>query len=99
MRCTELARLVRVARPSEPPKPDAEVLDGLRAMGIPEETIDRAVERGDPEGAIFDAVVLPAIADRTVSLVEIEERGGLRVSDAQAFVAAFGLPAPEPNEP
>src|SRR5207253_3072325 len=24
---------------------------------------------------------------------------GLRVSDAQAFVAAFGLPAPEPNEP
>ena len=52
------------------------------------------MRRGDPEGAIFDAVLMPTIADRTVSASEIERRGGLRVNDVQAFISAFGLRPP-----
>src|ERR1700681_3898717 len=73
---------------------DDDLIGGLRALGIPAEAIDRAMRRGDPEGAIFDAVLMPAIADRTVSASEIERRGGLRVSEVQAFISAFGLRPP-----
>jgi len=61
--------------------------------------IEHAVERGDPEGAIFDAVLMPSIAERTVSAEEIERQGGLRVGDLQALIGAFGLRPPAPNEP
>jgi hypothetical protein len=78
---------------------DDDVIGGLRALGIPAEAIARAMRRGDPEGAIFDAVLMPAIADRTVSASEIERRGGLRVSEVQAFISAFGLRPPGAEEP
>src|ERR1700738_1554567 len=78
---------------------DDDVLGGGRALGIPAEAIARAMRRGDPEGAIFDAVLMPAIADRTVSASEIERRGGLRVSEVQAFISAFGLRPPGAEEP
>ena len=68
-------------------------------LGIPAGTIERAIERGDPEGAIFDAVLMPAIAERTVTAAEIERQGGLRVGELQAFIAAFGLRPPAPEEP
>jgi hypothetical protein len=64
-----------VTGPDEPPMHDDHVIGGLRALGIPAEAITRAMRRGDPEGAIFDAVLMPAIADRTVSASEIERRG------------------------
>ena len=78
---------------------DDHVISGLRALGIRAEAIARAMRRGDPEGAIFDAVLMPAIADRTVSASEIERRGGLRVSEVQAFISAFGLRPPGAEEP
>jgi class 3 adenylate cyclase len=78
---------------------DDHVIGGLRALGVPAEAIARAMRRGDPEGAIFDAVLMPAIADRTVSASEIERRGGLRVSEVQAFISAFGLRPPGADEP
>jgi class 3 adenylate cyclase len=74
-------------------------VETLRALGIPEEAIERAVRRGDPEGAIFDAVLLPQIEARTVSATDIESRGGLTVDELVAMVRAFGLPPPEPNQP
>jgi len=61
--------------------------------------IERAIERGDPESAIFDAVLMPSIAERTVTAVEIERQGGLRVGDLQALIGAFGLRPPAPGEP
>jgi hypothetical protein len=71
---------------------------GLRALGIPAEAIARPMGRGDPEGAIFDAVLMP-VADRTVSASGIERRGGLRGSEVQAFISAFGLCPPGAEEP
>jgi hypothetical protein len=44
-------------------------------------------------------VLIPAIADRTVSAAEIEGRGGHLVDDLQVFISAFGLRPPVPDEP
>jgi hypothetical protein len=63
------------------------VISSLRKLGIADEAIERAVERGDPEGAIFDAVLLPAIAERTVSAAQVEAAGGLSVGEPSATVA------------
>jgi len=71
----------------------------LRQLGIPPQAIRRALERGDPEGAIFEAVVLAARADRTVSANDIERAGGLTTSEIAALMDAFGLPAPDPATP
>jgi adenylate cyclase len=85
--------------PADPPQPDEDVLAALAMLGIPDEAIARAISRGDPEGAIFDAVLLGEIAERTVSAAQIESDGGLRAEDLQAFIAAFGLRPPEAQEP
>ena len=71
----------------------------LRALGIPEEAIERAVERGDPEGAIFDAVLMPGRAERTVSAADIERAGGLEVERTMELIEAYGLPVLPPDEP
>jgi adenylate cyclase len=78
---------------------DDDVVWTLRRLGIPDDAIARAIARGDPEGAIFDAVLMPAIAERTVTAIDVERRGGLGVDEVQAFVAAFGVRVPEPDEP
>jgi adenylate cyclase len=74
-------------------------ISALRGLGITDEAIERAVERGDPEGAIFDAILLPTIAERTVSAAQVEAAGGLSTSEIAALVEAFGLPAPDPTMP
>jgi class 3 adenylate cyclase len=78
---------------------DAEVVEVLRQLGIPAEAVERALERGDPEGAIFEAVLLPAIAERTVSAAEIEAAGGLPAVDIARMVEGFGFPPPDLAEP
>jgi adenylate cyclase len=78
---------------------EGDVVRSLLELGIPQAAIDRAVKRGDPEGAIFDSVLLPGIAQRTVSAAEIEAAGGLEVGEIQAMIDAFGLPPPEPRQP
>ncbi len=75
-----------------------DVVETLRALGIEQEAIERALERGDPEGAIFDSVLLPEMAERTVSAEEIERRGGLTIEETLAMFTAFGLPPPEPKQ-
>jgi adenylate cyclase len=76
---------------------DDPVIASLRKLGLAEEAIERAVARGDPEGAIFDAILLPAIAERTVSAAQVETAGGLSAGDVAALVEAFGLPSPDPD--
>jgi adenylate cyclase len=88
-----------VGAPADPRPPEDDVLDALRTLGIPAEAIARAIGRGDPQGAIFEAVLMPSQAERTVSAAEIERRGGLSVGELQAFIAAFGLPAPPAEQP
>jgi len=75
-----------------------DVVETLKALGVSDETIERAVERGDPQGAIFDEILMPAIAERTVSAREIEERGGITVTTNLRVMEAFGLPKPAPDE-
>ena len=74
-------------------------VETLRRLGIPQEAIDRAMERGDPESAIFDAVLLPGVEERTVSAAEIEARGGATVEEITRMMDAWGLPAPRPDQP
>ena len=57
------------------------------------------VRRGDPEGAVFDRVLLSGRKQRTVSAAEIESRGGLAVGELAGLMEAFGLPRPGAAEP
>jgi adenylate cyclase len=88
-----LAREIRAA-------PELERMIGeLLKLGVSPEAIRRAHERGRVEDAIFDAVLDPARTERTVSPSQIEADGGLRVAETQLIALAFGLRAPEPDEP
>jgi adenylate cyclase len=78
---------------------DARALAALREAGITADAIERAVARGDVQGALFDAILLPRIAERTVSAAEIEARGGLTVTALAELFEALGLPAPAPTTP
>jgi adenylate cyclase len=57
-----------------------------------------AVESVTP-AEIFDAVLAPGIAERTVSARDIEADGGLPVEETLALVEAFGLAPPAPDQP
>ena len=76
-----------------------EIAETLRALGLDDAAIERAFERGNPESAIFEPVLMPAIKQRTVSAREIEERGGLSVAETNLMIDAFGLPLPDPDQP
>lgn len=75
-----------------------DVAEELRALGLPEEAIRRAIDRGDPEAAIFDAVLLPEIAERTITAREVAAGDGPEIHELQAFWEAFGLPFEDPDE-
>ncbi|MDQ6811110.1 MAG: hypothetical protein M3Z95_04325 [Actinomycetota bacterium] len=83
---------------ADPQSPDEDLVAALRTLGIPAEAIERAIARGDPEGAIFEAVLLPAMAERTMTATEIQQRAGLRIGELQALSppSDFGPPALEP---
>ena len=76
-----------------------DLVEALRSLGVSEDAIERASARGDPEGAIFESVLLAQATDRTVSPSDIERRGGPRVAELRMFVEAFGFPQPAPDEP
>jgi adenylate cyclase len=53
----------------------------------------------DLQAGVFDPVLAPERARRTVSLTDIERRGGLPVGDVRAMLRAFGLAIPSDDEP
>jgi adenylate cyclase len=71
----------------------------LRELGIPADAIQRAVESGEPERGIFEAVLMPAVASRTQSASDIEAAGGLPAVEIVAMMDAFGLPGLDPAKP
>lgn len=77
---------------------DAELLEVLRSLGVSEAAIERARERGYPEGAIFEAFIEAGERERTVSLRELEASGGPGVEQTAALMWAFGF-SPEPEAP
>jgi adenylate cyclase len=71
----------------------------LRAYGASEEEIEHALISGEPQRALLDTVVRHSAEGRTVSLAEIEARGGHPVEALSALLEAFGLAATDPHEP
>ena len=51
---------------------DDELVATLVALGASREAAEDAVRRGDPEGAVFESVLLPERRERTVSPADIE---------------------------
>ena len=80
------------------PEPD-EVEDVLRALGVPEEGIERARRHGEPLSALFESMPVRGAADRTVSAARMEAGGGMPVPQVQELMRAFGLPPPPADEP
>ena len=76
-----------------------EAIEMLLGVGVSEAAIREAFARGRVEDAIFDPVLDPARERRTVSPLDIEERGGLSTPESRLMALSFGLRAPEPDEP
>src|SRR3954471_11457997 len=51
------------------------------------------------ERAVFDSVLMQGIAERTVSVRQIEEEGGMSAGELTAMIEPWGLPVPEPDQP
>ncbi len=79
--------------------PEREIAELLESLGLPEEAVRRAVERGSPEDAVFDSVLMPEIAERTVSARQISDAGGPPLAMMHMFWEAFGLPIDDDDEP
>jgi len=77
----------------------ADAIAALVSLGVAPEVAAAYVRRGDPEGAVFDAVLLSGRKERTVSPAEIESQGGLAVSEVAELMEAFGLPRPRAADP
>ena len=93
------AHAAEVAREIGCAPDDVETVAALLELGVPTRAMRRALERGRLEDAIFDAVLDPERAQRTVTPVEIEARGGLPVAEIQLLMQTAGLPPPAPDEP
>jgi class 3 adenylate cyclase len=74
-------------------------VEALVNFGVAPEAAAEYVRRGDPEGAVFDRVLLSGRKRRTVSAAEIASRGGLAVSEVAELMEAFGLPRPRAADP
>src|ERR671927_123485 len=79
--------------------PVDDIVQRLQQAGVEPEAIERALERDDPDSAIFESVLLPGMAERTVSALDIERRGGLPADEILAVMAAYGLPPPRTDQP
>ncbi|TML74924.1 MAG: hypothetical protein E6G07_13530, partial [Actinobacteria bacterium] len=93
------AHAAEVAREIGCAPDDVETVAALLELGVPTRAMRRALERGRLEDAIFDAVLDPERAQRTVTPAEIEARGGLPVAEVQLLMQTAGLPPPAPDEP
>jgi adenylate cyclase len=71
----------------------------LRDLGVPDDVARRAIERGDPEGAILESTLTPAREERTVSAADVEAQGGLPAAEVVEIFQAMGFPRPEPAAP
>jgi class 3 adenylate cyclase len=71
----------------------------LRELGVSQQAIERAFERGDPEGAVLEAATLAAREQRTVTAEQVEADGGLSADEVADVVQAWGGARPAPDEP
>jgi class 3 adenylate cyclase len=86
-----------VTEPAEPRRaPELESV--LRAFGVPDDAIARTLARGDPLGAIADAIPARGAARRTVSPAEIESAFGMPIERITELMRAFGLAIQDPQQ-
>lgn len=78
------------------PEPVEEI---LRAVGVPEDAIERARGREDPLSALFESMPIRGAADRTISPAQLEADGGMPAAQSQELMRAFGLPSPAADDP
>jgi len=78
---------------------DDEAVAALVRLGVAPETAVSYLRRGDPQGAVFEAALLPGRLERTVTPAAIEGEGGLDVDEIAELMEAFGLPRPRPGDP
>jgi adenylate cyclase len=71
----------------------------LRAFGVAEQAITRALGRGGSAAAIAELVPARGAADRTVTAAKIAADDGLPVAQLAELMEAFGLPMPAADEP
>jgi hypothetical protein len=95
----ERERAREVAREVGAADGDVETVATLLELGVRPEAMRRALDRGRLEDAIFDAVLDPVRAERTVTPAQIEARGGLPVGEVALLMQSAGLPPPGPDEP
>jgi class 3 adenylate cyclase len=76
-----------------------EVAAILGDLGVPAESIERAIERGDPEAAVLESTLRAGQAERTLSPADVEARGGLSAGEVVEVLRAMGFPPPETTEP
>ena len=84
----------------QPPADEAgeELAAALEDLGIAPEAVERAIVEGRPGDAIFDSVLDPSRAGRTVSVRAVEEAGGPRAAEQAEMMLAFGLSRPETDD-
>jgi adenylate cyclase len=73
--------------------------DHLREFGASEQAIERALDSGQLQDAIFDALALRTAAARTVTPGQLESQGGPPLEELARFMNGFGFPLPAPSEP
>jgi adenylate cyclase len=78
---------------------DEGAIEALVRLGVAAEAAASYVRRGDPDGAVFDAVMLPGRLERTITPAQIESHGGLSAGEVADMVQAFGLPRPADDQP
>ena len=78
---------------------DADSIAALVRLGVAPEAAADYVRRGDPEGAVFDAALLPGRLERTVTPAAIESQGGLPVTEIAELMEAFGFSRPGAEDP
>jgi adenylate cyclase len=93
------ARAREVAREIGSAPDDVETVAVLLELGVRPGAMRDALDRGRLEDAIFDAVLDPERAQRTVSPRDIEARGGLPADEVALLMQSAGLPAPGADDP
>lgn len=78
---------------------DSRLVAALLELGVSEQAMARAHERGRLQDAVFDMVLDVDRASHSVSAREMEERGGWPAEMTLTMIAAFGFPSPGPDEP
>ena len=85
--------------PTDDTAVDDKAVAALVRLGATPETAASYLRRGDPQGAVFEAALLPGRLERTVTPSAIEKEGGLDVGEIAELMEAFGLPRPSPTDP